>query len=333
MASALFTQLLHGTHIVDDYGARADKFIGMRIEQAASAMEPWPHSDCFLHDTCEFLTRATNLLAQIANDIAHGREIDDYVERRIQIMDESDGFSDIDATLVELDRKHSFVKSIARKLDQISSGSTTEWQQIDPKGTPKPSTNAAEEPSIFDDLVTGVTPLSIDPLSLSPPDQLELPLAGSAPFISLVAAPDPLDETDDEEQLEGNGPGQTQEAITGLIDSLSARGKGRHTCPYGSGCKKGGLEADGSIRLFERNSAFKTHLQKHLRMHLCNLPGCKNTKGFVRIDQLTRHQQTVPHGVVPDLTAPATAGHEVGDFLDAEEQILLMVPPDPDHIW
>ena len=45
--------------------------------------------------------------------------------------------------------------------------------------------------------------------------------------------------------------------IEGLLRNLSHRGKGSHYCPYRWYCDKGGISDDHTLRLFERNSAFK----------------------------------------------------------------------------
>lgn len=42
-----------------------------------------------------------------------------------------------------------------------------------------------------------------------------------------------------------------------LEPSLEARGKGQYTCPYGLDCDKGGIEPDGSLKIFEWNSALR----------------------------------------------------------------------------
>lgn len=74
------------------------------------------------------------------------------------------------------------------------------------------------------------------------------------------------------------------------------RGSGHHTCPQGLSCTKGGVNAEGALVVFERNSAFRAHLEKHEKTYRCDIPGCTNTKGFARIDQLRRHKETVRHG-------------------------------------
>jgi hypothetical protein len=81
----------------------------------------------------------------------------------------------------------------------------------------------------------------------------------------------------------------------GMQGELSRRGKGHHTCPHMLQCAQGGVRADGSLVVFERNSAYRAHLQKHDRPYKCDLPGCTNRRGFARADQLRRHQETTRH--------------------------------------
>ena len=41
------------------------------------------------------------------------------------------------------------------------------------------------------------------------------------------------------------------------IEELKPRGKGQYICPEGLSCTKGGVQADGTLVVFERNSAFR----------------------------------------------------------------------------
>jgi hypothetical protein len=81
---------------------------------------------------------------------------------------------------------------------------------------------------------------------------------------------------------------------------LSDRGKGSYTCKMGRNCDKGGVNPDGSLVVFERNSDYRSHVSKHSKPFKCKLPGCPNVKGFARQDQLKRHQSKVPHNVCHD---------------------------------
>lgn len=106
----------------------------------------------------------------------------------------------------------------------------------------------------------------------------------------------------------------TDMAVERLLQETSHRGKGSHHCPYGIACVKGGVSTDDKLVLFERNSAFRyvttawrrqqlisekkgfrAHLEKHLKLYKCHLPGCSNKTGFSRLDLLHRHQTGVPH--------------------------------------
>lgn len=113
----------------------------------------------------------------------------------------------------------------------------------------------------------------------------------------------------------GLSPGNIADPLSRmpLLGELKTRGKGHYTCPRKYDCKKGGVQPNGELTVFERNSAFRystkvhekgfnadhnecrAHLQLHERAFKCDLPGCTNTKGFARIDQLERHKTSVKH--------------------------------------
>ena len=40
-------------------------------------------------------------------------------------------------------------------------------------------------------------------------------------------------------------------------EKLKQRGKGSYTCPQGTKCKKGGVDKNGNLRIFTRNSEFR----------------------------------------------------------------------------
>lgn len=82
------------------------------------------------------------------------------------------------------------------------------------------------------------------------------------------------------------------------MEALKSRGKGNHTCPKGKRCTKGGIDKDGELIVFDRNSAFVQHCNKHRKPYRCNLQGCPNQpkkRRFARRDGLERHQRSVPH--------------------------------------
>ncbi|KAM3451691.1 hypothetical protein MY3296_005103 [Beauveria thailandica] len=92
------------------------------------------------------------------------------------------------------------------------------------------------------------------------------------------------------------------------MESLKQRGKGSYTCPKGTKCDKGGVDKDGNVIIFDRNSSFAQHCNKHRKPWVCDLANCPNTpkkRRFARRDGLERHKQTVKH-------EPKTAESQIG---------------------
>ena len=59
---------------------------------------------------------------------------------------------------------------------------------------------------------------------------------------------------------QGHTPAQSSQGSAGLmapIEELKPRGKGQYLCPEGLSCTKGGVQADGTLLVFERNSAYR----------------------------------------------------------------------------
>jgi hypothetical protein len=84
------------------------------------------------------------------------------------------------------------------------------------------------------------------------------------------------------------------------MNALRQRGKGSYFCPKGRHCDKGGVDKEGNIVRFDRNSSFIQHCNKHRRPWRCELPGCPNPpkkRKFARRDGLERHKLTVKHFV------------------------------------
>lgn len=54
------------------------------------------------------------------------------------------------------------------------------------------------------------------------------------------------------------------DTIQDLLKSLVSRGKGNHICPFGYRCRKGGVDSNGEMVIFERNSVFRHVLTFYL---------------------------------------------------------------------
>lgn len=66
------------------------------------------------------------------------------------------------------------------------------------------------------------------------------------------------DHASPEEDDSGSDVSEDDEEIFAKLDmdSLKSRGKGNHVCPKGQRCTKGGIDKDGHLIIFDRNSSF-----------------------------------------------------------------------------
>ncbi|PFH57138.1 hypothetical protein XA68_15468 [Ophiocordyceps unilateralis] len=82
------------------------------------------------------------------------------------------------------------------------------------------------------------------------------------------------------------------------MEALRQRGKGSYSCPKAYHCTKGGVDKEGNLIIFDRNSSFAQHCNKHRKPWRCEIPGCPNPpkkRRFARRDGLERHKTTVKH--------------------------------------
>lgn len=85
------------------------------------------------------------------------------------------------------------------------------------------------------------------------------------------------------------------------MEALRQRGKGNYSCPKAFHCTKGGVDKEGNLIIFDRNSSFAQHCNKHRKPWRCDIPGCPNPpkkRRFARRDGLERHKTTVKHYAV-----------------------------------
>jgi len=245
----------------------------------------WPDSPCLLADIGEYLIRCIRTLSQLADELAQGQHINLYATQTIDDMNYDTDFSDL-GLLDYFDNKHASLKSLASQLQVAAQDLDIGWQHS-PK-PPQASTRLQKRPSRYSQRVEARADM----------DSALAPFGMGASSSRDVAY-------DRDYLLEGHEPAENLETpgsddsihdkIQELLSSLSSRGKGRHVCPFHSACRKGGVHRDGTVVIFKRNSAFRSHLEKHEKLYKCELPGCKNGSGFARKDQLRRHQETVPH--------------------------------------
>ncbi|KAF2663147.1 hypothetical protein BT63DRAFT_461525 [Microthyrium microscopicum] len=299
----------------------------------ATSLPEWQNTQCLLQDLGNFLTRTSTLLSTLAERVVHGQDIHRYAESKIKEMNEENDFSDL-GDLEYMQEKHlslnvQTTRSISQTLLNTTANLNAQWRTSRmPHFKPPPRgrqlsgdsdmTVKSDSASITGSITSDLAPLyhtspplhnTLPPIHMMPPSTLEPavqpPILRSplAPGLlhhnnmmqpPLPPPPPPPRPMPPELRSPSVDESQPDAAVHHLLKNLVQRGTGRHTCPFGLNCTKGGVRAGKEI-LFERNSAFRAHLQKHEKMFRCELAGCTARGGFARIDQLRRHQNTVSH--------------------------------------
>ncbi|KPM33880.1 hypothetical protein AK830_g12692 [Neonectria ditissima] len=118
---------------------------------------------------------------------------------------------------------------------------------------------------------------------------------------SQVSPSSPTSPDDNMSMTDDSGEDEDEQFARIDMDALKQRGKGSYYCPLGHRCDKGGVNKDGDLVLFDRNSSFAQHCNKHRKPWRCDVPGCPNPpkkRKFARRDGLERHKATVKHRVM-----------------------------------
>ncbi|PGH15721.1 hypothetical protein AJ80_05429 [Polytolypa hystricis UAMH7299] len=213
------------------------------IADAHTTLDDFVGSDCLLTDISRFLLRAITVLSELAHGMEKGEDVDIYLRRKVREIEAFNGLDNLQA-LEQLEQKEKFLKSIVSHIRQLErdikeelnnrpflSGTFANFDSRSPQvNIPYPDTSNTPSSS-------GWQPTNPESTTPHPVDQ-----EGTGVPIM-----------EDAFQLQDS----VEEQVRGLLESLSARGKGDHYCPYGAHCRFGGVDANGDLVLFERNSYFR----------------------------------------------------------------------------
>ncbi|KAM5434467.1 hypothetical protein McanCB21832_003877 [Microsporum canis] len=283
-----------------------------------------PTSSCKLVEIGEFLVHLMTFTSKIASALVEAEDIKTYIEAHIQQLNKMHHLSDMDVVtymsekerdlnlyihlpipgrivhcnwnaspLAQLVMTHSQMvhSTLAARLEEMANETTMVWNR-----SPNP-------PYPLGDLPQAVSSVTISERANSNTPNasgINTNSTMGSGFASVSPANSWAPEANN--TAAGTPTPISMEAFQSLYPHLNRRGVGTWVCPHAEKCTKGGVR-DGVLVVFERNSSFKSvpseapaaHLQKHEKAFKCSIPGCKNTTGFARIDQLKRHKIEVHH--------------------------------------
>lgn len=243
-----------------------------------------------IEDLGEYLTRTSLLWARFTENLVKGPHMEELA-RRLHMQSRTEtGMSDMSAISLE-DSGFTRLRKIRDATQQFSRDVQAIWAETPVK------VESPALPSLMSSLTDTKSLCISRPVSMSGDGDIKL----FRPRKGLPEA-DQLDDASPRDDVSGSGdPNESddEEFLQIDMDTLRQRGKGNYICPKGARCDKGGVDRHGNLKVFDRNSSFVQHCNKHRKPWRCDLPGCPNDVGkrrFARRDGLLRHQKSVKHG-------------------------------------
>lgn len=207
-----------------------------------STSDPDPCS-CLLEALGTFLTQVMGVLSQISVSLTNGPHISDYIESYIKSVSREDDFSDT-SVVTFLDQK-------LRLLQYVL------WNHVQTMLTLIEARNLSTElgrvSNTCEEIWSG-RPLHQPGWKL--PSRAQLHAQPATPAGSyFTPGYQPLNQGAMPDIYAPTYAGRP--ATQSDSKTLLSRGKGKHICHFGHNCDKGGVRDDGSLVVFERNSAFR----------------------------------------------------------------------------
>ncbi|UNI22672.1 hypothetical protein JDV02_008537 [Purpureocillium takamizusanense] len=257
-----------------------------------SAPSPGPPSASdLLNDMGDYCSRTAMMWALVTENLLKGPHLEQAARRAHERSCTDSGMSDL-SEVARIDVDIARLRKIRDLSIEFSHQVQATWRPQTPTMSSPPRSQAASISPFLD------TKMSLAGKSLSISSEGEsrafkarklLPDSHAQSQTDLGQRSDESDESDDELFLDID------------MDALRQRGKGTYSCPKGTRCKKGGVDKEGNLIIFDRNSSFAQHCNKHRKPWRCDIAGCPNPpkkRRFARRDGLERHKATVKHYVV-----------------------------------
>ncbi|CAM1502061.1 Fc.00g040450.m01.CDS01 [Cosmosporella sp. VM-42] len=244
---------------------RAAKEVREARESAMSMpSDPPPASTTIISDMGEYLTQAAQILSCLTNKLLDDSQVEEAIftaheQSRIQTK-----VTDL-STIVHMDVQHSRLCKIRDLTEKFSREVQDVWR-------PDPGAMVIDSPcpptafSPFRDSKRA----SLTRFSTSVSDvdtkvhNSQKMLPSSQPSFSQSSPTGNASGTDDSEEDEDEQFSRID------MEALKQRGKGSYYCPLAHRCDKGGVDKDGNLVLFDRNSSFAyaSHLDRPAYLEL-----------------------------------------------------------------
>lgn len=245
--------------------------ISERVDGLRPGRQPH-HGECLFQDIGDWLVESLSLFSFVANSLSSNAVASLYGDIVGEEMDESTDFSEL-SPIPLLMARHKRLRELAEQIKTSVSEVTSSWEALPLLKSSSPESlviRRAYERQLATRPRATHSPDTDTQVPVNHDLQLEISMSTSFDAaldlndmdgIGELGVPDlalqSYHETDDGTSPNSEGTDAMETKIATLIASLSERGKGQYQCPYAYDCTKGGVDKDGRIVIFERNSTFK----------------------------------------------------------------------------
>ncbi|POR34632.1 Uncharacterized protein TPAR_05172 [Tolypocladium paradoxum] len=275
-----------------------DKLVREHIERAMEDLDmnspppSAPSSGDLLNDMGDYFSRTAMMWAYLTENLLKGPHLEQAMLKAHERSRADSGMSDlsevarIDMDIARLHKIRDLSLEFSRKVQSA-------WRPQTPMMSSPPGMHTTSISPFCDAKLSSVSNKSMSVSSDGDSRALKvrklLPDGHAQLQLDIGHRSDESDDSDDELFPEID------------MEALRQRGKGNYSCPKTYQCKKGGVDKEGNLVIFDRNSSFAQHCNKHRKPWRCDIPGCPNPpkkRRFARRDGLERHKTTVKHFVV-----------------------------------
>ncbi|KAJ6442030.1 protein phosphatase inhibitor [Purpureocillium lavendulum] len=205
-----------------------------------------PSTGDLLNDMGDYCSRTAMMWALVTEDLLKGPHLEQALRRAHDRSCLDSGMSDL-SEVTRIDMDLSRLRKIRDLSIEFSHQVQATWRPQTPTMSSPPSVQAASISPFLDTRMS----LASKSLSISSEGDTRalkarklLPDSHAQSQIDLGHKSDESDESDDELFLDID------------MDALRQRGKGTYSCPKAFECKKGGVDKEGKLVIFDRNSSF-----------------------------------------------------------------------------
>ncbi|KAF7559996.1 hypothetical protein G7046_g4154 [Stylonectria norvegica] len=205
-------------------------------------------------DMGEYLAQAAQVWSRLTDNLVQGSHVEAAVMDAHEQSRMRSHVSDL-STVVTMDVEHSKLCKIRDLTEKFSRDVQEVWRPCPGLSTDSPPSQQTIFSPFRDSKRSSVT-LDVDPRVRSSINKM-LPNPQLQPV--------PISSPGNDSSSDDLGDDEDEHFAKIDMDALKQRGKGSHYCPLGHRCDKGGVDKEGNLVLFDRNSSFAyaSHLLNH----------------------------------------------------------------------